>query len=136
MVTGILADINAQGHVDDIVQLLQSEWRAEIWASLNLPIRSFADLGLDRDVADAALWHACQRSQVVLITRNRNAQTPDSLEMTIRSHNTPQCLPVFTLADADRIRKNKPYAERVADRLLEYLLEIDMVRGAGRLFLP
>jgi len=136
MVTGILADINAQGHVHDVVQLLQTGWRAEIWASLNLPVRTFADLGLDRDVSDAILWHTCQRLQVILITRNRNAQAPDSLEPTIRSHNTPQCLPVFTLADADRIRKSKAYADLVADRLLEYLLEVDNVRGTGRLFLP
>ena len=82
------------------------------------------------------IWQACQHQEVVLITINRNAHGPDSLEVTIRAQNTPTSLPVFTLADGDRILHDKDYAERAAKRLLEYLLEIDKVRGTGRLFLP
>jgi hypothetical protein len=71
----------------------------------------------------------------LLITDNRNADSPDSLEAVIRLHNTPQSLPVFIIADVDKLRTSQDYAERVMIRLYEYLLEIDNVRGAGRLFL-
>jgi hypothetical protein len=73
---------------------------------------------------------------VILITNNRNSDSPDSLEATIRRYNTAHSLPVFTIADLDKFRMNRSYAERVLERLLEYLLEIEGVRGTGRLFLP
>ena len=56
--------------------------------------------------------------------------------MTIRNENTPECLPVFTFADSERIRHDKAYAARAAEQLLQYLLDIDQVRGCGRLYLP
>jgi hypothetical protein len=58
------------------------------------------------------------------------------LETTIRTRNTSEHLPVFTLARADRIRKNQAYAELVVERLLEYLLDIENFKGTGRLYLP
>jgi hypothetical protein len=58
------------------------------------------------------------------------------LEATIRQYNTPHSLPVFTIGDLDNFRKSRVYAERVLERLYEYLLDIDTVRGTGRLFLP
>ena len=54
----------------------------------------------------------------------------------IREHNPPKSLPVLTLADGERIRHEKAYAERVADRLLQYAFDIDKYRGTGRLYLP
>jgi hypothetical protein len=70
------------------------------------------------------------------VTSNRNAEGSDSLEATIRALSTPNSLPVFTLADAQRVLQERSYAERVADRLLEYLFDIDNCRGVGRLYLP
>jgi hypothetical protein len=70
------------------------------------------------------------------VTANRNADGPDSLEATLRTQNTATSLPVFTIADAKRVLRSREYAERVALRLLDYLLDIDRVRGAGRLYLP
>jgi hypothetical protein len=58
------------------------------------------------------------------------------LEATIRTHGTSQSLPVFTLADANRVLNERSYAERVSDRLLEFLFDIEGLRGAGRLYLP
>jgi len=55
---------------------------------------------------------------------------------TILSFNTPECLPVFTLGDAERILSSHDYADRVIDRLFRYLFEIDNIRGTGRLYLP
>jgi len=122
--------------VETLVRYLTSPPWQEVWLSLNLQVFTFEDLGLLRDVPDSVLWQACQERQVLLNTRNRNAGGPDSLEATIRLQNTPEHLPVFTLANADRIRKNQAYAELVVERLLEYLLDIDNFRGTGRLYLP
>src|SRR5262249_10326723 len=100
------------------------------------PWRNFRTLGLAVTVADAILWHTCQGLQIALVTANRNATGPDSLEATIRAHNKADSLPVFTLADAQRVLHSRDYAERAAAKLLDYLLNIDLVRGTGRLYLP
>jgi hypothetical protein len=82
------------------------------------------------------IWQRCQAEQLIFITNNRNQDSPDSLEATIRQHNNPACLPVFTVGDLDRFRKSRAYAMRVLERLYEYLVDIDNVRGTGRQFLP
>jgi hypothetical protein len=89
-------------------------------------------LGLPADAPDADVWRFCQQRQFILITATRNQDGPDSLETTIRSENTPHSLPVFTLADSERIRHSKVYAERVVEHLLEYLLAIENYRGTGQ----
>ncbi|MFO7902695.1 MAG: hypothetical protein ACQESR_28420 [Planctomycetota bacterium] len=43
---------------------------------------------------------------------------------------------VGTLANVQRIRRDRQYTIQVADRLLDYLFSIDEFRRAGRLFLP
>jgi hypothetical protein len=78
----------------------------------------------------------CQQPEILLITGTRNLDGPDSLETTIRELNTPFCLPVITLADQDRIMEGKAYAAKVAERLLEYLYDMENYRGTGRLFVP
>ena len=133
---GILADHNNEGHVSLLMAGLQSETWQGLWAHLNLPLLSFADLGLTPDSTDAVVWEACQREDVLLITINRNARGPDSLEMTIRQRNAPHHLPVITLADADRLLHDRAYLTRAVERLLEFLVDIDSYRGAGRLYVP
>jgi uncharacterized protein with von Willebrand factor type A (vWA) domain len=58
------------------------------------------------------------------------------LEAVIQNENQPDSLPVKTIADATRILQDRLYAERVAERLLEYLMRIDEVRGTGRIYVP
>ena len=82
------------------------------------------------------MWHRCQERQLYLLTSNRNDKDPDSLEATIRSHNTPQSLPVFTIGDADRVLQEHDYCDRVIVGLLEHLLQLDNICGTGRLYLP
>jgi hypothetical protein len=82
------------------------------------------------------VWEACQRAHVVLLTANRNDAGPESLEATIQRHNTTENLPVFTLTNDQRVLRDRPYAEAVADRLLEFLFDIDNYRGTGRLYVP
>jgi hypothetical protein len=132
----IMADNDIQGQMRVLVLLLESEAWGDIWASLDLAIRTFADISLDPSVADRELWQACQRDQIILVTANRNKVGPDSMEATIQAFNTASSLPVFTLADAKQILTSRDYANRVVEKLLQYVIEIDNVRGTGRLWLP
>ena len=133
---GILADNNVEGHVNRLLLLLRGEESGEVWASLGLAVESFDSLGLTRDTPDVVLWHVRQQRELILITANRLQRTADSLEATIRQHNSPQSFPVVTLASADRILEDRGYAERAVVKLLEYLLDIGNYRGSGRLYVP
>ncbi len=133
---GILADVNVRGHLWVLLGRFQEDSRRELWAHLNLTTPTFQDLGLPPDASDLVVWQACQRAQLVLLTANRNQKEPDSLEATLRLYNRPESLPVFTLANPDRLLADSAYAERVADRFLEYLFDLDKYRGTGRLYLP
>jgi hypothetical protein len=135
-VTGVLADINIQGHVDVLVHLLESDAWIELWRALGLRYITFRDVGLNEQATDATVWQLCQEQGYVLITSNRNQKSPDSLEATIRDRSTPDSLPVLTLADAERFRNDREYAGRVAASLLQTLYDIESFRGAGRLYLP
>jgi hypothetical protein len=135
-VKGLLADINIQGHVDLLVALMQAEPWKLFWDHLGLQYYHFADVGLPTSALDADVWQTCQDQELTLITDNRNMHDPDSLEATIQSRNTPGSLPVFTIADAPRLRASRDYADRVVEKLLDSLLIIDSLRGAGRLYLP
>ena len=133
---GLLADNDVQRQVEILRHIFESEAWREIWRNLNLPLLSFETLGLPRSASDADLWRGCQKHEVILITANRNEDGPESLETTIREFNNFESLPVFTLANPKRLLHDRAYADRIAERLLEYLLEIDKVRGTGRLYLP
>src|SRR5207248_498154 len=106
------------------------------WNSLGLSVQNFSALGLSRESPDAVVWRTCQKEKLVLITGNRNADRPDSLEAVIRAENQPDSLPVVTLANLERLARDHLYAEKVAERLLEYLMQIEDFRGAGRIYVP
>jgi hypothetical protein len=133
---GILADINAAKHLRAIVSVCTSDAWRELWNGLGLSVAGFAALGLARDSSDAVIWRTCQSEALVLITGNRNDDGPDSLEAVIRRECQPDSLPVITLADPDRVLRDRLYAEKVAERLLEHLFAIDNFRGTGRLYVP
>jgi hypothetical protein len=135
-VNGILADANCEGYLALLLRLFQEGWRHDVWEVLHLTRVSLADLGLEPDASDRVVWEVCQREQIVLLTANRNDAGPDSLEATIQQHNTPASLPVFTLANEQRVLRDRLYAAAVADRLLEFLFDIDSYRGTGRLYVP
>ena len=136
MVRAIMSDANIQGHVIGLLRILQGPDWGEFWTPLNLEVRTFAEVGLPHDASDSEVWDACQREQISLITANRNQEGPDSLEAVLRSRNTPSSLPVFTIGDIQLFAKSRTHAIQVAVRLLDYLMEIDEFRGAGRLYLP
>ena len=136
MARGLLADADCEGQFQVLLGLLRHDSRREVWESLASTVATFTDLGLQPNATDRAVWNACQEHQLVLVTANRNSDHAESLETTIATFSTSDSLPVLTLADPQRILRDREYAERVADRLLEYLFDCDHYLGTGRLFLP
>jgi hypothetical protein len=135
-VTGLLADADVKGQVAALIAACRGpSWR-ELWDGLAMNIYSFADVGLALNAPDQEVWRTCQLKGLLLVTGNRNAESPDSLEATIRALGTADSLPVITLADRDRVLYDRDYAERAAGRLIDFMLEIDRYRGTGRLFIP
>src|ERR1019366_10788198 len=94
MVKGILADVHMRGDVENLVGAMQREPWSEFWNDLGLVLHHFEDFNLTPTSTDLEIWLRCQAEQLVLITDNRNANSPDSLEVPIRTHNTPNSLPV------------------------------------------
>ncbi len=133
---GLIADANIQGQVEYLVRRMQAEPWAEFWQALGVLLCRFEDVGLSESSTDNEVWNVCQVEQLILITDNRNLDSADSLEATIRWNNTPTSLPVFTIADMSEFRTDNSYVERVVEALFDYLLRIDDVRGTGRLYLP
>jgi hypothetical protein len=133
---GILADINVGGQRDALVLVWTSDAWRDLWNDLGWTVASFRTLGLSNDASDALIWRACQKEELVLITANRNKRGPDSLEAVIQNENEPSSLPVVTIADPNRVLRDRLYAETVAERLLEKLMAIDDFRGAGRIYVP
>jgi predicted nuclease of predicted toxin-antitoxin system len=135
-VKGILADVNIQGQVDLLVTIMQTAHWKLFWDSLHLQYLHFSDVGLTPASPDSQVWETCQQQELVLITDNRSQNDPDALESTIRSRNTPASLPVMTIANVPHLGKSRDYADRVIDKLLDFLMRINSLRGTGRLYLP
>lgn len=133
---GILADVNIEGQVDYLIAIARSGTWAELWRELALDYATFDEVGLDRGAADAEIWQRCQDEGYILITDNRNLDSPDSLEATIRARNSARSLPVLTIGNTERLRHSRDYAEEVVVSLFNTLIDIDTARGAGRLYLP
>jgi hypothetical protein len=125
-----------RGQFRIVLRTLQTPAWRDLWAALDIREETLGHLGLAKDVADDTLWWECQRRETILITGNRNAEGPESLEATIRQENSDRSLPVLTLADPVRISGDRAYAERVAERLLEVIIDLDNLRGSDRIYLP
>jgi predicted nuclease of predicted toxin-antitoxin system len=109
---------------------------AEGWLDL-LPIRflTFQDVGLPMDSSDRVVWQFAQTNQMILITANRNMKGGDSLEQTMREENTPNSLPILTIANPDRFDESS-YRQRCVTRLIEILFDLENYMGVGRIFIP
>jgi hypothetical protein len=136
MVKGILADANSLGQIEALVHQMQVGTWADFWTGFGLSLKHFEDVGLTVESSDLEIWMICQAEQLILITDNRNLDSPDSLEATIRHYNQPDSLPVFTISSMSSFNTSRTYAEKVLEDLYDYLMRIDEVRGTGRLYLP
>jgi hypothetical protein len=135
-VKGILADVHMGGYVESLVREMQSEYWVELWNVTGLSLYHFDDVGLTPTSTDREIWLRCQAELLILVTNNRNRDSDDSLEAVIAELNTPDSLPAFTIGSIRRLRRSRDYAARVVEKMYEHILDIDRVRGAGRLFLP
>ncbi|MFO0968071.1 MAG: hypothetical protein U0793_21150 [Gemmataceae bacterium] len=132
----LLVDANIDGHGDLLDQRLQTDKWKEVRDHLDIRVLNFESVGLARTAKDAFVWAFCQEHGYYLLTANRNEESEDSLQATIRREGTALSLPVFTFADAKRIHRSAAYLDEVVGRLLEYLLDKERYNGAGRLYLP
>jgi hypothetical protein len=126
---GLLADVNAEGHLNALLAICRSREWADVWAALQVRVPQLSDFGLPATVPDDVLWRHCQQHGLMLVTSNRNEKGTSSLEATITRERDVHSLPVLTLADADRLFVDRGYREEAAIRLMETLLEVDRVRG-------
>ena len=132
----LLADVNAEGHLDALLAVCRSPDWIEYWSYLQVSVERFSDLGLPANVSDDVLWRTCQQRELLLVTANRNQDGPDSLGVTIALEGTADSLPVLTLGDAGRLLTDGDYCRAAAARLIEIIEDLDIVRGSGRLWLP
>jgi hypothetical protein len=132
----ILADHDVEGHLHALLTIWTSpDWK-ELWDGLDCHIELFKSIGIPPDLPDSAVWQLCQARQFILITGNRNADSEDSLERTSVRLNQPDGLPFITLADAERVLVDRHYAVRVASQILDFLADLESLRGTRRLFAP
>lgn len=133
---GILADVQMIGDIGPLIGAMQREPWTEFWNYLGLVLYRFEDVGLTPASTDLEIWLRCQAEQLILVTDNRNEDSADAMGAVIRVHGTPASLPIFTIGKLGRFQSNREYADRVVKTFYEYLIDIDRVRGAGRLYLP
>jgi hypothetical protein len=134
---GILLDVNI-GHKFALIiarHYRMNPYREE-WESLALPVVNLSFFGLPDNSPDDLVWDTCQQQGFLLLTCNRNRDGENSLEETIRRRNRPDSLPVLTISDPARFGADRAYDARLAIDVLDYLSDIDYVRGTGRLFVP
>ena len=132
---GIMADHDIEGQFQALLRILKSPIWSDLWEPLGFAEEKFAELGLSENAPDVVVWETCQARQIVLVTGNRNNDGPDSLEETIRRLNQSDSLPVITISKPKHM-VYRTYAERAAERLMDYLMYLDDHRGAGRLYIP
>ncbi len=102
---------------------------------LDIPLVTFADLGIPVDAPDRQIWHFAQEHRIILLTANRNNKGAESLAQTIREENTPTSLPVLTIGSLDRMEESI-YRDQCAERIVEVIMNIEDYLGAGRVFVP
>jgi hypothetical protein len=131
-----MSDHDIEGQFELLLGIWTGDAWADLWQDMAVNVYTFADLGLASDAADATVWACCQANEVVLITGNRNDDGPTSLESTIRRCGRDTSLPVITIARPAQVLIERRYAERTAEAILDLLLNLDKLRGVGRLFAP
>jgi len=132
----ILIDANIEGQGACIWMRLRSSAWSDFTSGLDVTFQTFREVGLEQASTDDAVWRFCQAHGYYLLTSNRNEDSEDALEATIRRERTPASLPVFTLSLPDRVYYGPSFLERVVEKLFDYLLDAQNIRGTERLYLP
>jgi len=130
--TAILIDHNLSGQARLLYGTLQSLGWVEL---LELKFVGFEDAGLDVTTSDRVVWRYAQAQEMMLLTGNRNRSGTDSLQQTIEEENFPESLPVLTVSRQNDLMQSS-YRRRVAAQLIEIVVDLEIYRGVGRLFIP
>jgi hypothetical protein len=135
---GLLADVNVQGHLPYLKQLMESLGLWPVLAELKLELLTFRDLKLPPRLDDRSLWNYCQGEGWALFTENRNHDGPDSLHATLMDSWRVGYLPVLTLANKGKFDHSREYAQCVATDVAELLFGIEHgeYRDQRRIFVP
>lgn len=128
----ILIDHNMEGQA---ILLWNTLKKAGFLNLIPMKMVMFSDVGLAENSNDRQVWRFAQANEMILLTDNRSANDPDSLEQTIREENKLDSLPVLTIGRLDRIKENI-YREKCAERLVEIVFELENHIGIGRIFIP
>jgi hypothetical protein len=128
----VLLDHHLDGYVLHLTGAISA---AGLEGLLDVRLVTFAEVGLPTDSSDRAVWRFAQARGMVILTGNRNEDDDTSLGRTLQQENTPQALPVLTIGRIGRLGE-PGYRTRCAVRLLEILLDVDLYRGAGRIYIP
>jgi hypothetical protein len=131
-VTTILVDHNLEGQAAQLSEILVADGWLELAAVRFITLQQ---AGLLPDSSDRMIWRFAQAHGMLLLTDNRNMKGADSLEQTMREEGTNTSLPVITIGNSVRL-KELAYRTGCANRLIEIILDIDIYRGARRLYVP
>jgi hypothetical protein len=130
---GLLADHD----VERQARLIWAQFSPRDWEGMHVSsLAMVTDVGLLASASDREIWLACQRTERVLLTANRNMEGVDSLEAVIRELGDASSLPVLTIADPDRVLFDADYREMCAYRIADIALELEKNLGTARLFIP
>ena len=117
-------------------RILESAQWVDLSTSLDLRFAELEDVGLVSTSSDREIWETCQQIGALLVTADRSrADGPESLDQIIQELNTPNSIPVVTIGDQVRPLHDPDYALKCALKLLDYIFNIDCLRGTGRLYL-
>ena len=137
-VRGLLADENAGGALDRLYDRLKKLKLLPMLDGEGISYAKFHDLGLPAGFPDRDLWRTCQADGWALLTDNRNADGPDSLQATFADSWAFGALPVLTVSDKRRFSRDDDYADAVAADVADILygLPDGEYRYAPRIFVP
>jgi hypothetical protein len=135
---GLLADVNVQGFLPYICDLLAARGLLPMLIEQQIQFKTFKDLQIDPNLDDRSLWKLCQRDGWVLFTEDRNDDGPDSLQATITELWREGDLPIVTLSNKSRLRRDRSYGNKVVDDIAELLTDIKdlKIRDQQRIYVP
>ena len=128
----ILLDHNLEGY--DVY--LAAGLKEIGWDDLILAhFKRLRDYALPDNLSDQDIWRFVQANRLLLITSNRNDEDETSLQATMRRENTPTSFPIITIPDEEALKRSD-YRQRVAQSLVDIILDLNNYLGTGRLYIP
>ena len=128
----LLIDYNLEGDMDLLIATLQQDGWTDL---LLLKFVHLRETPLGPEAKDNDIWRYVQAQGMILLTNNRNKDDESLLQATIERENSPESLPILTIASPLRL-KESGYRHAVAERLAEILMTLENHLGTGRLYVP